>query len=91
MKQFIRTTLSFLSLALVASVGRAQTSVSIHDIMTSLPNSPYLGKSVSTSGIVVGVMSTGGFYISEPSSSWDNLISTAEGLPVFYAAGSNPT
>jgi hypothetical protein len=91
LKQFIRTTLSLLSLALVASVSRAQTSVSIHDIMTSLPISPYLGKSVSTSGIVVGVMSTGGFYISESSGSWDNLVSTAEGLPVFYTAGANPT
>lgn len=68
----------------------AQTTVQIHDIMTSLPTSPYLGQSVSVSGIVVGVMTTGGFYFSEPSGSWDSLQATSEGMPVFYAAGSNP-
>jgi hypothetical protein len=70
----------------------AQTSLSIHDIMTSLPNSPYLGVNVSVSGVVVGVMNTGGFYISEPSDDWDSLVSTAEGMPVFYAsAADNPS
>lgn len=75
-------------------------SVSIHDIMTTtgtypLPNSPYLyshyGASVSVAGVVVGVISTGGFYISEPSNNWDSLVATAEGMPVFAAAGSNPS
>jgi len=78
----------------------AQTTVQIHDIMVAgtnpvvgtaatktLPYSPYYGQSVSVSGIVVGVMSTGDFagtvYISEPSSSWDSVVLTAEGLPVF--------
>lgn len=68
----------------------AQTSVQIHDVMANLPKSPCLGQSVSVSGIVVGVMSTGGFYISEPSGDWDSLVATAEGMPVFYPAGANP-
>ena len=34
----------------------AQTSLEIHDIMTNLPASPYLGVSVSVSGIVIGVI-----------------------------------
>lgn len=75
---------------------RAQTSVSIHDIMVTsgtypLPNSPYLyshyNATVSVTGVVVGVMQTGDFagsvYLSEPSSDWDSLVSTAEGMPVF--------
>lgn len=53
----------------------------------TLPYSPYYGQTVSVSGIVVGVMATGDYtgtvYISEPSSSWDSLILTAEGMPVF--------
>ena len=77
----------------------AQTSLSIHDIMTTsgsypLPDSPYLythyGSQVSVTGVVVGVMSTGGFYISEPSGNWDSLVATAEGMPIFAAAGKNP-
>lgn len=90
LQQFTRTASGLLSLLLFSCAGLAQTSVSIHDIMTNMPNSPYLGKSVSTSGIVVGVMTTGGFYISEPSGNWDNSVATAEGIPVFYAAGANP-
>jgi endonuclease/exonuclease/phosphatase family metal-dependent hydrolase len=62
-----------------------------------LPDSLYLyshyGSTVSVSGIVVGVMSGGDFpgtvYISEPSSSWDSLIATAEGMPVFGVASVN--
>lgn len=70
---------------------QAQTSVSIHDVMKSLPGGPYLGQSVSTSGIVVGIMSgtsTGGaaFYISEPSTGWDSLQSTAEGMPIWASS-----
>lgn len=83
--------LLFISLSSVHPAS-AQTSLQIHDIMTNLPNSPYLGKSVSVSGIVVGVMNTGGFYISEPSNDWDSLVSTAEGMPVFYpSAADNPS
>jgi|GEM_PF-4014234 len=87
----------------------AQTSVNIHDIMVAspgtstyseyfLPNSDYLyshyGSTVSVSGIVVGVMTTGDFagtvYISNPSSGWDNYQATAEGMPVFSVASLNP-
>ena len=68
----------------------AQTAVQIHQVMTNLPNSPYLGKTVSVSGIVSGVMTTGGFYITAPASAWDADPTTAEGMPIFYAAGANP-
>lgn len=83
-------------LGMPSLLSQAQTSVSIHDIMTTtgsypLPDSPYLythyGKTVSVTGIVVGVMSSGDFkgtvYISEPSNDWDSLQATAEGMPVF--------
>ena len=69
--------------AATVAAASAQTSIAIHDAMQSLPGGPYLGQSVSTSGIVVGVMSTGGFYISEPANDWDSLRSTAEGMPIF--------
>lgn len=59
----------------------------------TLPYSPYYGDTVSVSGIVVGVMSAGDFagtvYISEPSSSWDSNILTAEGMPVFGVSSLN--
>lgn len=74
----------------------AQTAVSIHDIMVTtgtypLPNSPYLYShykgTVSVTGVVVGVMQSGDFagsvYLSEPSNSWDSLVATAEGMPIF--------
>ncbi len=93
-----------IALALMGLPLSAQTVVSIHDIMVAsgntyvLPDSPYLythyGANVSVSGIVVGVMSTGDFtgtvYISEPSTSWDSAVSTAEGMPVFGVATLNP-
>lgn len=62
----------------------AQTSVSIHDIMTSLPNTPLLGQNVKTSGIVVGVVTgsttstNGGFYISL--ATYDSDVNTSEGI-----------
>jgi hypothetical protein len=60
----------------------------------TLPYSPYSGQNVSVSGIVVGVMSTGDFagtvYISEPSGSWDSIVLTAEGMPVFGMKSLNP-
>ena len=80
-------------------VAVAQTDVSIHDIMTTsgsypLPDSPYLyshyGSPVSVTGVVVGVLTTGGVYISEPSGDWDSLVATAEGMPIFATAGGNP-
>jgi predicted extracellular nuclease len=67
---------------------QAQTTVDIHAIQTSLPASPYLGQSVTTSGIVIGVL-TDGFYIENPDSDWDNSIATAEGIFV-YTSGNGP-
>ena len=72
-------------------------SATSSDSQYFLPDSPYLyshyGSPVSVSGIVVGVMSTGDYagtvYISEPSSSWDSLVATAEGMPVFNVAALN--
>ena len=59
----------------------------------TLPYSPYYGQAVSVTGTVVGVESTGDYagtvYISEPSASWDSLVLTAEGLPVFNMATVN--
>ena len=59
----------------------------------TLPYSPYYGTNVSVTGIVVGVESTGDYtgtvYISEPSSSWDSNVLTAEGMPVFNVASIN--
>ncbi|SEB69622.1 choice-of-anchor D domain-containing protein [Terriglobus roseus] len=68
----------------------AQTAVTIHQIMTSLPNSPLLGQNVTTSGIVVGVMTSattgtnGGFYISL--ATYDSDVNTAEGIFVAASA-----
>ena len=59
-----------------------------------LPDAPYLhphyGLQVSVTGVVVSVLSSGGFYISELSGNWDSLVATAEGMPIFAAAGNNP-
>lgn len=95
------------ALAVFLSQGIAQTSVQIHNIMVAganpivgttatdtLPYSPYYDATVSVSGIVVGVESSGDYtgtvYISEASSSWDSLILTAEGMPVFGMKALNP-
>lgn len=37
----------------------AQTTVNIHAIQTDLPNSPYLGQSITTGEIVAAVLSDG--------------------------------
>ena len=59
----------------------------------TLPYSPYYGVNVSVTGIVVGVETSGDYagtvYISEPSSSWDSIVLTAEGMPVFNMATVN--
>ena len=60
----------------------AQTTVNIHAIQTDLPSSPYLGQSVTTTGIVIAVLSDG-FYIENPNSSWDNDVCTSEGIYVY--------
>ena len=83
-RAIFRRLLTTVSLLLPALSG-AQTSVSIHDIMTNLPNSPLLGQNVTTSAIVTGIVNgtaTGnsGFYITLQS--WDSLVSTAEGVMI---------
>jgi uncharacterized protein len=63
-----------------------QTTVNIHAIQSSLPASPYLGDSVTTTGIVIAVLSDG-FYIENTSSNYDSDICTAEGIFVYTPAG----
>ncbi len=82
--------LSLTAIAAVVLAGGAafaQTSVLLHNIMSNLPNSPYLfsstGQTVQTTGVVVGILSTGGFYLSSPDSEWDGDHTTAKGMPVF--------
>ncbi len=79
----VRLTMAMAMLMGVTDAAHAQATVLLHDIMSNLPNSPYLTRTVQTTGVVVGVMSTGGFYLSSRDSEWDNLVSTAEGMPVF--------
>ena len=77
--------------AVAASAARAQTVVNIHDIMTNLPNSPYLGQNVKVTGVVVGVVNQNanptlytppGFFIANTNASWDTKNATAEGMQV---------
>ena len=70
----------------LAKLVHAQTTVNIHAIQTDLPASPYLGQSVTTSGIVIGVLSDG-FYIENAESDWDSEVSTAEGIFVYTPSG----
>jgi hypothetical protein len=73
------------------------TSATSSNTKYFLPDSQYLyshyGIEVSVSGIVVGVMTGGDYpgtvYISEPSGSWDSLVATAEGMPVFNLVSVN--
>jgi hypothetical protein len=75
---------------------QAQTTVNIHAIQTDLPNSPYLGDSVTTEGIVTALLADG-FYIENSSSTsdctavatlncWDGSTATAEGIFVYTGA-----
>lgn len=75
-----------LGLMMAASNVRGQTTVDIHAIQTDLPNSPYLGESVTTTGIVIAVLSDG-FYIENPSSDFDSNVCTAEGIYVYTPSG----
>ena len=59
---------------LLSGVAKAATTINIHAIQTDLPNSPYMGDSVTTEGIVIAVLSDG-FYI-ENSSSTSNCTDT---------------
>ena len=69
-----------------AVIAEAQTVVDIHAIQIDLPNSPYLGKSVTTTGIVIAVLSDG-FYIENLSSDFDQNTCTSEGIYVYTPAG----
>jgi hypothetical protein len=89
--QVNRRTTAFIGLVLCLLTSRAvsaQSAVSIHDIMANLPKSPLLGQTVSTGGIVVGVVTSptagtnGGFYLSL--SNDDGDVNTAKGI--FVAA-----
>lgn len=61
---------------------KALTTVNINAIQSDLPASPYLGQTVTTTGIVIAVLPDG-FYIENPQSSWDSDICTAEGIYVY--------
>ena len=82
LRRALVTVFCFASMLLTSLHG--QSTVSIHDIMTKLPNSPLLGQNVTTSGIVVGVITSSttgansGFYISL--ATYDNDVNTAEGI-----------
>jgi hypothetical protein len=80
----------------MAGMANAQTTVNIHAIQTDLPDSPYMGDSVTTEGIVIAVLSDG-FYIENSSSTshctdsttlncWDESTATAEGIFVYAGA-----
>lgn len=93
-----RAVLVFLCLTVffAAGVRRAQAAscttsswTSLHSIQTGLPDSPCLGYTVTTSGIVTAVLSDG-FYIESAGStldskaeSWDNDTCTSEGIFVY--------
>lgn len=77
----------------------AQTAINIHAIQTDLPNSPYMGDSVTTEGIITAVLADG-FYIENSSSNsnctdiatlncWDGSVATAEGI--FVYTGTTPS
>ena len=88
-RRLLPSVLLLLSLLFAALTAVSQTAVSqtvsIHDIMTSLPDSPLLGQNVTASAIVTGVLNqtargNGGFYLTLQNP--DNLASTAEGILV---------
>lgn len=62
------------------------TTVDIHAIQVDLPASPYLGQTVTTSGIVIAVLSNG-FYIENPSSDFDQNTCSSEGIFVYTPSG----
>lgn len=78
--------LFFACLCTAAASAGAQTAVDIHAIQTNLPQSPYMGNSVTTTGIVIAVLSNG-FYIENPSSDFDSNVCTAEGIYVYTPSG----
>jgi hypothetical protein len=68
------------SLTLVSGRCLAGT-VNIHAIAVDLPNSPYLGDTVTTTGIVIAVLGDG-FYI-ENNTGWDSNTCSSEGIYVY--------
>jgi len=58
----------------------AAATVNIHDIAV-FPTSPYMGDTVTTTGIVIAVLADG-FYI-ENQSGWDSNTCTSEGIYVY--------
>ncbi len=64
----------------------SSTTVDIHAIQTDLPDSPYLGCEVTTTGVVIAVLSDG-FYIENPSSDFDSDTCTSEGIFVYTPTG----
>jgi len=75
-----------LALLLICFTGSARAAtVDIHAIAVDLPASPYLGQTVTTTGIVIAVLSDG-FYI-ENASSWDSNTCSSEGIYVYTPTG----
>ena len=82
-------------------VADAQRSVNIHRIQSFLPNSPLMGETVSTEGIVTVVLRDG-FYIENSYQThwcldpkllncWDNEVSTAEGIFIETSGAPDPS
>jgi len=66
----------------------AETITPIHTLEAGSPHSSYIGQSVTTTGIVVGVTSVG-FYLEAKQANWNNPLTTAsEGI--FIYTGSTP-
>jgi len=77
-----------ISLCLLCANFAAASTVNISAIQTDLPSSPYLGQTVTTSGIVIAVLPDG-FYIEN--SSMDSDVCTAEGIFVYTGSGNVPS
>jgi len=72
------------AILLLCLAGWAQaTTTNIHKISVDLPASPYLGQTVTTTGIVIAVLSDG-FYSENPSSDFDQNTCRSEGI--YFAA-----
>jgi hypothetical protein len=76
------TSISSLAVLLLCLAGEASAAtVNIHAISVDMPSSPYLGQTVTTTGIVIAVLSDG-FYI-ENQSNWDTNTCSSEGIYVY--------
>jgi uncharacterized protein len=85
--------LLFLLLLFTPTLAKAQQNVVIHQIQstpTSPTTSPYLGQTVITSGIVVGIVQNG-FYIEAKESNWDLTHTTSDGIFVSSNSVTIPT